>query len=62
MNTGSKGKILTEDGSCLALPTLNALAVAIPASAIVRAIAYAIDQPAEVEVDEMVIRPTAQDF
>jgi NADP-dependent 3-hydroxy acid dehydrogenase YdfG len=36
--------------------------MAIPASAIARAIAYAIEQPAEVEVDEMVIRPTVQDF
>ena len=36
--------------------------MAIPANAIARAIAYAIEQPVEVEVDEMVIRPTAQDF
>ena len=36
--------------------------MAMPASAIARAIAYAIEQPAEVQVDEMVIRPTAQDF
>ncbi len=36
--------------------------MAIPASAIARAIAYAIEQPADVEVDEMVIRPTVQDF
>jgi NADP-dependent 3-hydroxy acid dehydrogenase YdfG len=36
--------------------------MAIPASAIARAIAYAIKQPADVEVDEMVIRPTVQDF
>src|ERR1700682_1263865 len=36
--------------------------MAIPASAIARAIAYAIGQPVEVEVDEMVIRPTVQDF
>jgi len=36
--------------------------MAIPASAIARAIAYTIEQPAEVEVDEMVIRPTVQDF
>ena len=36
--------------------------MAIPASAIARAIAYAIEQPIEVEVDEMVIRPTVQDF
>ena len=36
--------------------------MAIPADAIARAIAYAIEQPAEVENDEVVIRPTAQDF
>src|SRR6266481_162690 len=36
--------------------------MAIPASAIARAIAYAIEQPVQVEVDEMVIRPTVQDF
>ncbi len=35
---------------------------AIPADSIARAIAYAIEQPAEVEVDEVVIRPTTQDF
>jgi NADP-dependent 3-hydroxy acid dehydrogenase YdfG len=32
--------------------------MAIPANSI----AYAIEQPAEVEIDEIVIRPTAQDF
>ena len=36
--------------------------MAIPAESIARAIAYAIDQPAEVEIDEVVIRPAAQDF
>ena len=36
--------------------------MAIPARAIARPIAYAIEQPVEVEVDEMVIRPTVQDF
>ncbi|HMF80609.1 MAG TPA: hypothetical protein VK562_04340 [Candidatus Acidoferrum sp.] len=36
--------------------------MAIPADSIARAIAYAIEQPPEVEVDEIVIRPTAQDF
>ena len=36
--------------------------MAIPASSIARAIAYAIEQPADVEIDEVVIRPTAQDF
>jgi NADP-dependent 3-hydroxy acid dehydrogenase YdfG len=36
--------------------------MAIPADSLARAIAYAIEQPAEVEIDEIVIRPTAQDF
>ena len=36
--------------------------MAISANSIARAIAYAIDQPAEVEIDEVVIRPTVQDF
>jgi NADP-dependent 3-hydroxy acid dehydrogenase YdfG len=36
--------------------------MAIPANSIAGAIAYAIEQPAEVEIDEIVIRPTAQDF
>ena len=34
--------------------------VAIPPTAIARAIAFAVEQPAEVDVNEIVIRPTAQ--
>lgn len=33
---------------------------ALPASAIARAIAYAIEQPADVDVNELVVRPTVQ--
>jgi NADP-dependent 3-hydroxy acid dehydrogenase YdfG len=36
--------------------------LAMPANAIASVIAYAIEQPADVEIDEIVIRPTAQDF
>jgi NADP-dependent 3-hydroxy acid dehydrogenase YdfG len=36
--------------------------MAVPADSIARAIAYAIEQPDEVEIDEVVVRPTAQDF
>jgi NADP-dependent 3-hydroxy acid dehydrogenase YdfG len=36
--------------------------MAIPADSIARAISYAIEQPADVEIREIVIRPTAQDF
>jgi len=34
--------------------------MAIPPAAVARAIAFAIEQPAEVDVNEIVIRPTAQ--
>ena len=34
--------------------------IAIPPSAIARAIAFAIEQPAGVDVNEIVIRPTVQ--
>jgi NADP-dependent 3-hydroxy acid dehydrogenase YdfG len=36
--------------------------VAIPASAVARAIAFAIEQPADVDINEIVLRPTAQEF
>jgi NADP-dependent 3-hydroxy acid dehydrogenase YdfG len=36
--------------------------MAIPASAIARAIAYAVEQPEDVDVNEIVLRPTAQEF
>ncbi|AIA48111.1 short-chain dehydrogenase/reductase SDR [Serratia sp. FS14] len=35
---------------------------AIPASSVARAIAYAIEQPADVDINEIVLRPTQQDF
>ena len=37
-------------------------AVAIPAESVARAVAYAIEQPADVDINEIVVRPTAQDF
>ncbi|MFC5449003.1 SDR family oxidoreductase [Paenibacillus aestuarii] len=36
--------------------------LAIPASAVARAIAFVIEQPAEVDINEIVLRPTVQDF
>lgn len=36
--------------------------IAIPVESIAHAIAYAIGQPADVEINELVIRPTAQEF
>jgi NADP-dependent 3-hydroxy acid dehydrogenase YdfG len=36
--------------------------LAIPASSVARAVAYAIEQPADVDINEIVIRPTIQEF
>jgi NADP-dependent 3-hydroxy acid dehydrogenase YdfG len=36
--------------------------IAIPADSVARAIAYAIEQPAGVDINEVVLRPTVQDF
>lgn len=36
--------------------------IAIPADAIARAIAYAVEQPADVDVSELVVRPTASPY
>ena len=36
--------------------------IAIPADSIARAIAYAIEQPSDVEIDEIVVLPTVQEF
>ncbi|WP_394748871.1 SDR family oxidoreductase [Spongiimicrobium salis] len=35
---------------------------AIPSDSVARAIAYAIEQPADVDINEIVLRPTVQDF
>ena len=36
--------------------------IAIPAESVARAIAFAIEQPADVDINEIVLRPTVQDF
>lgn len=36
--------------------------VAIPALSIAKAVAYAIEQPDDVDINEIIIRPTIQDF
>jgi len=35
---------------------------AIPAESVARAIAFAIEQPADVDINEIVLRPTVQEF
>jgi NADP-dependent 3-hydroxy acid dehydrogenase YdfG len=52
----------SEEGTRKNLREFYKTTMAIPADSIARAIAYAIEQPANVEIDEIVIRPTAQDF
>ncbi len=37
-------------------------AVAIDTDAVVRAIAFAVEQPKDVDINEIVVRPTAQDL
>ena len=36
--------------------------IAIPSESVARAIAYAIEQPSDVDINEIVLRPTVQDF
>lgn len=36
--------------------------LAIPADSLARAIAYAIEQPADVDINQVVLRPTIQEF
>ena len=36
--------------------------IAIPADSVARAIAYAIEQPTDVDVNEIVLRPALQDY
>ena len=62
----SPGMIATEFTSKITSPAVRAqitgevAAVAIEADAIARAIAFAIEQPADVDVGDIVVRPTAQ--
>jgi NADP-dependent 3-hydroxy acid dehydrogenase YdfG len=62
----SPGMTATNFGESITDPATKARleamrdAVAMPADAVARAIAFAIDQPDDVDVNEIVIRPTAQ--
>jgi NADP-dependent 3-hydroxy acid dehydrogenase YdfG len=46
----------------MGMPGIQERVVVITAKLFARAVAYAIEQPADVEIDEIVVRPTAQDF
>jgi NADP-dependent 3-hydroxy acid dehydrogenase YdfG len=66
VTTISPGYIATDFGELIGDPEVRAQAlalkekIAIPADSIAQAVAYAISQPPEVDVNEIVIRPTAQ--
>ena len=63
----SPGMIATDFTGSITEPAVKAAidalvgAIAIPADAIARGIAFAIEQPADVEIGSIVIRPTAQE-
>jgi len=63
----SPGFVHTDFAEAMTNPEVKATIVekmsriAIPPDAIARAIAFAIEQPADVDVGEIVVRPTAQD-
>ena len=61
----SPGAVQTELAETISSPDLKKRveafqAIAIPPLAIARAIAFAIEQPSDVDVNEIVVRPTAQ--
>ena len=62
VTTISPGMVLTDFATGNADPEIVARAkrIAIPPEAIARAIAYAIEQPDNVDINEIVVRPTAQ--
>jgi NADP-dependent 3-hydroxy acid dehydrogenase YdfG len=65
VTTISPGAVQTHLAHTISDPALKNRVIefqrmAIPPSAIARAIAYAIEQPANVDVNEIVVRPTAQ--
>ena len=64
--TISPGFVQTELGDSIDDPDIRAQirstmdAFGLPPEAVARAIAFAIEQPADIDVNEIVIRPTAQ--
>ncbi|MFJ5024158.1 SDR family oxidoreductase [Streptomyces goshikiensis] len=66
VTTVSPGQVHTEFAEASSNPEIRARItqtrdrLAIPPEAIARAVAFAIEQPAEVDVNEIVVRPTAQ--
>ena len=59
--TATEGVTKTDDPEQRAALEARRDAIAMPADAVAAAVAYAIAQPAGVDVGEVVVRPTAQD-
>lgn len=60
VTTSELAHTITDPGTAKVIDAFRE--VAIPADAIARAIAFAIDQPAEVDVNEIIVRPTASAY
>jgi NADP-dependent 3-hydroxy acid dehydrogenase YdfG len=60
VTTSELAHSITDEGSAKAMESFRE--VAIPADAIARAISFAIDQPDEVDVNEIIVRPTASPY
>lgn len=60
VTTSELADTITDEGSAKAMETFRE--IAIPASAIARAISFAIDQPDDVDVNEIIVRPTASPY
>lgn len=60
VTTSELAHTITDEGSAKAMETFRE--VAIPAAAIGRAISFAIDQPGDVDVNEIIVRPTASAY
>jgi NADP-dependent 3-hydroxy acid dehydrogenase YdfG len=60
VTTSELAHTISDESAAKAMETFRE--VAIPADAIARAIAFAIDQPGEVDVNEIIVRPTASPY
>ena len=60
VTTSELAHTISDEGSAKAMESFRE--VAIPADAIARAISFAIDQPDEVDVNEIIVRPTASPY
>jgi len=60
VTTSELAHTITDESAAKAMDSFRE--IAIPASAIARSISFAIDQPADVDVSEIIVRPTASPY